>query len=62
MPESELTDNNIAISKSEDPYDDNKENDNTDKTPQINNRDEDIYAGSALMNDESHSDQEEDFD
>ena len=61
MTESELTDNNIKISNSEDPYNDNIDNDDNNKTPQIDNRDEGIYARSALMNNKSHSKTEEDF-
>ena len=61
MTESEITDNNIKVSNSENPYNDNIDNDKDNTTPEIDNREEDNYAGLALMNNESNSKTEGDF-
>ena len=70
MDKSVLNDNDKDISEHVEPYNDNNSNDDTDKTPEINNsennnyvdnRTEDNYIGAAIMNEESQSDQEEDY-
>ena len=64
--------NNDEIDRAEHvaPYDDNNSINDDDKTPEINNTDnnnyddnkeEETYVGAAIMNDEQHSDQENDF-
>ena len=70
MDKSVLNDNDKDISEHVEPYNDNNSNDDSDKTTEINNNEnknyddnktEDNYVGAAIMNEEQHSDQENDF-
>ena len=70
MDESFNNNNDKEISEHVEPYNDNNSNDDTDKTPEIENREDnsyvdsrtdDNYAGAALMNKDINSNKEEDY-